>query len=243
MSVVFTYQYILYYVIIYILYQWECMTRRWYAPSGPLHTLYLIVMVYIFYCWILSLLFSHASIILSWFSFRVFSIYSIFSIHLSIQLILVFFHVISCHEEQLWTQGESWSMSSVASLHSSSFHYVLRTCVLPHCPQVRSCRYMYGYTLYIGTMLSGTHTMVSLHVRWLKLCLDSPFYISLNYTIYIIMFDCFLSLAHHLLTWQRMIPFYLPFFHYGLLLLIQPISRNVFIDPLTFFYTVVSVCC
>ena len=40
-----------------------------------------------------------------------------------------------------------------------------------------------------------------------------------------------------------MIPFYLPFFHYGLLLLIQPISRNVFIDPLTFFYTVVSVCC
>ena len=159
------------------------MTRRWYAPSGPLHTLYLIVMVYIFYCWILSLLFSHASIILSWFSFRVFSIYSIFCIYLSLQLILVH-HVISCHEEQLWIQGESWSMSSVASLHSSSFHYVLRTCVLPHCPQVRSCRYMYGYTLYIGTMMRAYVRWFQLHVRWLSLCLDSSFYISLNYTIY-----------------------------------------------------------
>ena len=44
--------------------------------------------------------------------------------------------------------------------------------------------YLRTSTLYIGTIWSGTRTIVSLHVRWLKLCLDSPFYISLNYTIY-----------------------------------------------------------
>ena len=63
------------------------MTRRWYAPSGPLHTLYLIVMVYIFYYWILSLLFSHASIIPSWFSFRVFSI--LFSVSSLVYLVFM----------------------------------------------------------------------------------------------------------------------------------------------------------